>query len=251
MPAVCLLSPELSDITVREFAYNRISMNIGSDMLEVNSWAYLKEEQDGWLKIEDAIDSNPFNDLVRGIGWCDQKSWLVQTILDRRGIKSRLMMFPCHTLLEVVDGERLRYLDPAFNCEVFYNNGKYGDQEYKGKCINDYSCKYSGYYDGVHCFIGKFMATYPDLYVDKWVDLYLNGKSVLYSARVYHLFNRVEEARDRYVQLISTDQCDQALYFLATLQLDQGDFDINCQPPNGSYLELLPLYKTKLQDVKR
>ena len=64
------------------------------------------------------VDKGPWNDLVRGIAWCDQQGTVGATLLARRGIDARLLyLYPPegpgnHTVLEVLLGERWVVVDP-------------------------------------------------------------------------------------------------------------------------------------------
>jgi TolA-binding protein len=64
------------------------------------------------------VDDNPWNDLVRGIGWCDQQSWDLATLLSKQGIHARFAMLRTasgvspHTVAEVKLGERWALFDP-------------------------------------------------------------------------------------------------------------------------------------------
>lgn len=58
------------------------------------------------------VDDNPWNDLVRGIGWCDQQSWDLATLLSKQNVHARFAMLrkadgvSPHTVAEVRLGER-------------------------------------------------------------------------------------------------------------------------------------------------
>lgn len=66
-----------------------------------------------------AIDADVVTDLMRGIGYCDQKSNLLMQLLAEQGIGSRLLMFERHTVCEVrIDGH-WAMLDPE-RCDMFF-----------------------------------------------------------------------------------------------------------------------------------
>lgn len=77
------------------------------------------------------LDTNAWNDLVRGVGWCDQDAWLLGTLLATRDIPGRFVMLNAdtggavHTMAEVQLGGTWRVFDPLFGL-VFPQNGQNG-----------------------------------------------------------------------------------------------------------------------------
>ncbi|MEN6348217.1 MAG: hypothetical protein ABFD08_02315 [Syntrophomonas sp.] len=69
-----------------------------------------------------AVDCNPFNDLIRGIGWCDQQALLLNTLLNKQNIKSRLRDVQHHTCGEALIGDKWVLLDP-YAGSIYYNKG--------------------------------------------------------------------------------------------------------------------------------
>ena len=76
------------------------------------------------------LDTNSWNDLVRGIGWCDQDAWMLGTLLATRDIHGKIVFLegqggaPQHTVAEVLlDGE-WRVFDPLYGL-AFHRT--YGD----------------------------------------------------------------------------------------------------------------------------
>lgn len=47
-----------------------------------------------------AIDSSPAHNLLRGVGWCDQKANTLMHLLTQIGIKARVIMFENHSVCE-------------------------------------------------------------------------------------------------------------------------------------------------------
>lgn len=70
------------------------------------------------------MDKDVFNDLIRGISWCDQRSWGMGKFLAKRGIASRMVMTnnpegeSNHTVLEVFIGGRWRMFDPLYGLAI-------------------------------------------------------------------------------------------------------------------------------------
>lgn len=64
------------------------------------------------------IDQDSWNDLVRGIAWCDQQSWAFATILSKKNIHARIVMLKDkdgispHTVAEVFLRGKWRVFDP-------------------------------------------------------------------------------------------------------------------------------------------
>ncbi|OGR89158.1 MAG: hypothetical protein A2992_09845 [Elusimicrobia bacterium RIFCSPLOWO2_01_FULL_59_12] len=66
------------------------------------------------------IDKDPLNDLVRGIGWCDQQANLIVTLAQRLGIKGHILALhrkgvsvSQHSVAEVEIGGRWFMFDPS------------------------------------------------------------------------------------------------------------------------------------------
>jgi TolA-binding protein len=66
------------------------------------------------------LDTHSLNDLVRGIGWCDQDAWLLATLLAARDVPGRLVFLNsdsdglAHTMAEVFIDGKWRLFDPLY-----------------------------------------------------------------------------------------------------------------------------------------
>lgn len=85
-----------------------------------------------------AVDKDVYNDLIRGIAWCDQKAWALGTFLGRLGIDNRMVMtknpegVSNHTISESFINGKWTFFDPYWGI-VIYNN--YGELvSYKDIC---------------------------------------------------------------------------------------------------------------------
>ncbi|MFA5164081.1 MAG: tetratricopeptide repeat protein [Candidatus Omnitrophota bacterium] len=71
-----------------------------------------------------AVDKDTYNDIIRGIAYCDQKAWGMSAFLAKRGIDSRMVMTvnpdgqSNHTILEVDIEEGWRYYDPQYSLVI-------------------------------------------------------------------------------------------------------------------------------------
>lgn len=69
---------------------------------------------------QDVQDKDSWNDLVRGVAWCDQQAWALATLLARQGTEVRLFMLrgpdgsSNHTVAEMRIGDRWVFADPYF-----------------------------------------------------------------------------------------------------------------------------------------
>lgn len=68
------------------------------------------------------VDYNLYNDLIRGIGWCDQQAGALNTLLNKQNIKSRLRDVQNHTCGEALLGDKWVLLDP-FAGSIYYLKG--------------------------------------------------------------------------------------------------------------------------------
>ncbi len=122
-----LANGNLANYLHRELAYryisNKVSENFRNDFEKIvilNSFVFLNEEQRA--PFIDVVDHTPYFDLVRHIGWCDQKAGGLRQLLEKQSIKARLVMFPGHTVAEVWVDNIPRFFDPTFNCYFVYEN---------------------------------------------------------------------------------------------------------------------------------
>ncbi|MDD4953664.1 MAG: tetratricopeptide repeat protein [Candidatus Omnitrophica bacterium] len=81
------------------------------------------------------VDKDTYNDLIRGIAWCDQRSWGLETFLGKKGINSRMLMTrnpegaSKHTVLEVFIGGKWRFFDPFYGLAIRNDNGDLASYE--------------------------------------------------------------------------------------------------------------------------
>jgi hypothetical protein len=120
LPFMFAIHSELGAFLHRELAYrvisNRLVTGLETDEEKtraIMAFVYLNEAQfDDWAL---AQDRNVLHDLVRNIGWCDQKANGMVHLLDKQGIAARMVMFPCHSFAEVIIDGQPRVFDPEFN----------------------------------------------------------------------------------------------------------------------------------------
>jgi hypothetical protein len=223
-PLMWLAFDVTADNMVAEFAYRRIAERYDTPE-ELNSWIYVNEEQGSWLDVnKDAIDKNCLFDLVRGVGWCDQKSMLLTKFLAIKGIEARSVQFPCHTFVQA--GQR--YYDPAFNKVGYYD----------GDCIKGVTPRLSStnltFLNGMHNII---YTVYPKQYIDAWLEFYLLRTNLvalpnvseyyrdyyldpdyipLYKARLYHLYGLYDKVN----YSVSPKFYGEAWFYSMVLNLD-------------------------------
>jgi transglutaminase-like putative cysteine protease len=88
----------------------------------LNSFIFLNEEQD--ISGSEVIYNSPYFDLVRNIGWCDQKATALVFLLEKQNIKARAIYMLHHTVAEVwIDGV-YRFFDPTANCYFVHTDDK-------------------------------------------------------------------------------------------------------------------------------
>lgn len=81
------------------------------------------------------VDKDVYHDLIRGIAWCDQRSWAMSTFLGKLGIDSRMVMarnpegVSNHTVLEVLIDKKWRFFDPMYGFIAEDNNGELASYE--------------------------------------------------------------------------------------------------------------------------
>ena len=143
--AVLVLLPIVAIVasgSLREFVYKELSYRLITDRA-------LRDEADAEhvaLRLSEfidentypgggpALDTNAWNDLVRGIGWCDQVSWMLGTLLSTKNIPGRIVFLDGHTsdtgeavghvMAEVyLDGE-WRLFDPLYGLVFRTSTGR-------------------------------------------------------------------------------------------------------------------------------
>jgi len=298
-PLTWLLLDVTADNMISEFAYHRVADRVVDNteltktevVGNLNSWVYVNEEQNlPWMGVGDssAIDYTCLFDLVRGIGWCDQKAFLLTKLLAIKGIEARSILFPCHTFTVVYINEEERYYDPAFNCEVILKGGRYTVKsgDYSGDCVNNYSPNLSisnmSYLSSVHNLIYR---CYSKQYIDWWLELYslrkgsnlmdihkassvsdyyLNEYSdaeffPIYKARLYQLFGLYDRAEAIY-KATTGRFYDEAVFYMVVLGLDTNNPDIvekyveiaQAEEHEGrSYFTMVESYVKRYHEVHR
>lgn len=114
-------APEkISNFFYRELAYNKIAQfYVGESYDETiqNLFNYISIEHLPPLdKKRLLVDKNPFNDLIRGIGACDQQAFTMMTLLEKLDItKTRLRDVQSHTYSEVLIDDKWAIVDPFFS----------------------------------------------------------------------------------------------------------------------------------------
>ena len=113
-------APEkISNFLYRELAYNKIAKLHKSNSYQQtiqNLFIYVSEEQSELSNKYLLVDKNSFNDLIRGVGACDQQAFTMMTLLEKLDItKTRLRDVQAHTYLEVLINGKWAIVDPFFS----------------------------------------------------------------------------------------------------------------------------------------
>lgn len=141
-------SPEkISNFLYRELTYNKIAQFYKGNSYEEtvqNLFNYVSYEQ---LKHSNKYlleDKNSFNDLIRGIGACDQQAYTLMTLLEKLDVtKTRLRDVQAHTYSEVLLDGKWAIADPFFSFFPQNLNNEYlsledlKDLEIQNKNIKD------------------------------------------------------------------------------------------------------------------
>ncbi|WOJ95054.1 transglutaminase domain-containing protein [Congregibacter variabilis] len=127
--------------------------------------------------------SNPEKSMERGIGICGDASILMSQLLEREGIRSRLITVPGHVLVEALINGAWQTFDPDFGVvlgspasELAINAGsvanlykEQGFKYYEAAFIEDALAASPTYWDGVKHFITKKHYFEKFAYVFKWI----------------------------------------------------------------------------------
>lgn len=153
-------SPPEANYLHWELAYRHISdevtRNCENDLekaITLNSFMFLSEDTGRHC---DVLYHSPYFDLVRHIGYCDQKARGLVHLLEKQDIEAKGLGFECHSVAGVLINDTPRFFDPHYNCYFVYkdnrervatlkevlndndrlmtNNGK-SFSEYRGRCI--------------------------------------------------------------------------------------------------------------------
>jgi len=133
-PYLSLLVPKAAYYVYKEITYKTVSDSIAANseppervVILFNNFFHENLFSPIGAK---AIDKDTYNDLVRGIGFCDQKAWGMSALLARRGIYSRMVMTTNpegqsnHTVMEAKIGGRWCFFDPQYGFVVRKANGE-------------------------------------------------------------------------------------------------------------------------------
>jgi hypothetical protein len=120
---ICLISRPLLCHVARHNLINDLSRKVTSpwhsDMdkaMALMVYVHLEEASPDVHTV--AMDADVVTDLMRGIGYCDQKSNLLMQLLHEQGIEARMLMYRRHTVCEAMLDGRWVLLDPQ-RCDVF------------------------------------------------------------------------------------------------------------------------------------
>jgi hypothetical protein len=113
----------IRDYFYREISYQFIANQVvGKEKNEEKIALLLFEYIHEYLNVlgEEVIDKTSWDDLIRGIAWCDQQSWALATLLSKKNIHARITMLidkdgvSPHTITEVLLNEKWRVFDPLY-----------------------------------------------------------------------------------------------------------------------------------------
>lgn len=120
--AAVVASAPLRDYLYRDLSYILITDRIVGDETDPERIAVRLNEyiaESLYPSGGAVIDFNSWNDLVRGIGWCDQDAWALGTLLATRDIHGRMVFLEGgrleHTIAEVQLDGKWRVFDPLFD----------------------------------------------------------------------------------------------------------------------------------------
>ena len=119
-------SPVLLSASVRSYLYREMSFQLLADRIVGDDNASPEEitiriaeyvEEGLYPGGGPALDTNAWNDLVRGIAWCDQHVWLMSTLLAKKNIPGRMVYLldeGRHVIGEVLVEDEWRAIDPLY-----------------------------------------------------------------------------------------------------------------------------------------
>jgi len=135
-------SPDkLSSFYYRELIY----LNIAKDLEKENDRDTIinifKYVSDNMMHVTGygVVDKTPFNDLIRGIAWCDQQGFLFMNLLNKVGInKTRLRDVQAHTYSEVYFDDKWAIVDPFHGFLPLDSENKFlGTSDLEDNTIHD------------------------------------------------------------------------------------------------------------------
>lgn len=135
VPPIAFLAgpPRLRDHAYRELAYRVIAdeatRNAGDELQVVDALHRFVSEHETALTGAAPVDATVLDDLVRGVGFCDQQSWALSTLLAVKGIPATMLMLrgrdeiSRHSVTSVYVAGQWRIVDPLYDL-VFFTAGK-------------------------------------------------------------------------------------------------------------------------------
>jgi len=105
----------VSDYYLRELTYLYISdSNRGVSVRDtlIKNFNYVADNLSPISSSVLLVNTTPYNDLMRGYGYCDQQAFLLMTLLAKTRIESRLIDVQEHTHLEVFVDDKYVLVDP-------------------------------------------------------------------------------------------------------------------------------------------
>ena len=134
-PALALLAgpKRLRDHAYRELAYRVIAdeatRHAKGELQIVDALLAFVSEHETALTGAAPVDATVLDDLVRGIGFCDQQSWALSTLLATKGIPATMLMLTGrdpisrHSVTSVYVADEWRIVDPLYDL-VFFTRTK-------------------------------------------------------------------------------------------------------------------------------
>jgi transglutaminase-like putative cysteine protease len=125
LPAALLMAPQkLRDYAYRELAYRVIADEVTKEatsdaQFAASLLAYVSGHETASSSAQ-VVDDTVFNDLVRGIGFCDQQAWGLSTLLAKKHVPATLLMLrgrqqvSQHSVATVFLNGKWRVLDPYY-----------------------------------------------------------------------------------------------------------------------------------------
>jgi len=146
-------APEkISNFLYRELSYNKIAKLYKGNSYEEsiqNLFLYVSEEQSELSNKYLLVDKNSFNDLIRGVGACDQQAFTMMTLLEKLNISNtRLRDVQAHTYSEVLLDGKWVIVDPFFSFyPQDYNNNYFSLDDLKDLEISNKNIKNLNFLD--------------------------------------------------------------------------------------------------------
>lgn len=81
------------------------------------------------------VDKDVYNDLIRGIAWCDQRAWALTTFMGKLGIDGEMVFtkkhdrISTHSISEILFGKKQQLFDPQFGFFGYNTKGEVASYE--------------------------------------------------------------------------------------------------------------------------